>query len=376
MVLSCYSSGFTALQKKDYLSVFQLTDTGDVFFQTLKLNKGQTTTNKDIPEQAVGAECTGKSENFQSHANGDSQSSQSNSETEGRQTSLGNNDHLNASATNKDISKDPLSSSVGNNPTCSTRPSTPRKDPDFQVAWNKWFGPIFKKASGKKHTCFRQIRTDDLKGLKGKMRYNLVEDHLTRLRSDLQEVMRKKELLSHGVTYLPHLDVAAVPDPVNTNDWGDDLSQRLAAAWEGDWNQWWEEKLGLNREKKIAALRRKRQRAKLARARRRMSLSGSFNTSVSYQETVLGWSSAGSLFQSSDDETLQKSQDMDMDMEEWRSRPEIQKKSPVILRRFLNDQLTVEEPIRSSPQSPQRRCDEDPLTSLSKSPSSFQVRIH
>ncbi|ROJ30632.1 TATA box-binding protein-associated factor, RNA polymerase I, subunit C [Anabarilius grahami] len=442
--LSVAITGITALQKKDYLSVFQLTDTGDVFFQTLKLHKGQTMTNKDIPEQAVSVECTGESDNFQSHANSDSQSSQSDSEIEGcqrpetrdsffqtsnllpnqtrtnkdvpkqavsvertvetgesdnfqshansgcqssqsdseiegEQMSLGNfiinynvdNDHLNASDTNKDISKDPLSSSVRNNPTCSTRPSTPRKDPNFQVAWNKWFEPIFKKASGKKHSYFRQIRTDDLKGLKGKMRYNLVEDRLARLRRDLQEVTRKKELLSHGVTYLPHLDVTSVPDPVNTNDWGDDLSQRLAAAWEGDWNQWWEEKLGLNREKKIAALRRKRQRTKLARARRRMSLSGSFNTSISYQETVLGWSSAGSLFQSSDDETLQKSQDMDM--EEWRSRPEIQKKSPVILRRFLNDQLTVEEPIRSPPQSPQRRYDEDLLTSLSKSPSSFQV---
>lgn len=206
------------------------------------------------------------------------------------------------------------------------------------------------------------------------MQYNLSEDRSARLRRDLQEVMRKKESLSHGVTYLPHLDVTPVPDPVDTNNWGDDLSQRLAAAWEGNWNQWWEEKLGLNREKKIAALRRKRQRAKLARARRRVSLSGSFISSLSYQESVLGWSSAGSQFQSSDDETLQKSQDMDI--EEWRSRPEIQRKSPVILRRFLNDQLTAEGPIRSPPQSPQRRRDEDLLTSLSKSPPSFQVRIH
>ncbi|XP_051733797.1 TATA box-binding protein-associated factor RNA polymerase I subunit C isoform X2 [Ctenopharyngodon idella] len=334
--LSVAIAGFTAVQNKDYLSVFQLTDTGDVFFQTLKLHKDQTTTNEDIPEQAVSVEHT---------------------------------THLD---TNKDISKDPLSNSIGNNPTCSTRPSTPRKDPDLQVAWNKWFKPIFKKASGKKqHSYFRQIRTDDIKGLKGKMQYNLSEDRSARLRRDLQEVMRKKESLSHGVTYLPHLDVTPVPDPVDTNNWGDDLSQRLAAAWEGNWNQWWEEKLGLNREKKIAALRRKRQRAKLARARRRVSLSGSFISSLSYQESVLGWSSAGSQFQSSDDETLQKSQDMDI--EEWRSRPEIQRKSPVILRRFLNDQLTAEGPIRSPPQSPQRRRDEDLLTSLSKSPPSFQV---
>ncbi len=35
------SSGFTAVQKKDYLSVFQLTETGDIFYQTLKLHTDQ-----------------------------------------------------------------------------------------------------------------------------------------------------------------------------------------------------------------------------------------------------------------------------------------------------------------------------------------------
>lgn len=372
-----YSSGFTAVQNKDYLSVFQLTDTGDLFFQTLKLHTDRTLTNKDVPRHAVSVEGTietGESENFQSQANGDGQSSQSDSETERRQASLGqltiinnvdDDDQLNASDTNKDISKEPLSHSIGNNPTCSTRPRIPRKDPDFQTVWNKWLKPIFKKASAKKHAYFRRIRTDDLKGLKGKMQYNLIKDRSMILRRDLQEVMRKKESLLHGVTYLPHLEVMPVPDPVDPDNWDDDVSQRLAASWEGNWKSWWEEKLGLNQDKKIAALRRMRQRRKRSRARQRISLSGSFTSSQSYQESIFGSSQMGSQFQSSDDGTSQKTQDTDM--EEWRSRPEIQKKSPVILRRFLNDQSTVHKP-----ESPPRRSDEDLLTS----PSSIRVRIH
>lgn len=454
-MLSRYSSGFAAVQNKDYMSVFQLSETGDVFFQTLKLHADQTTTSKDVPEQAVSVEHTvenvetenfqihansdgqssqsdseteggqhsetgsvffraldlyrvqtttnkdipeqavsvkrivenGERVNFNSHANSDVHSSQSDSETEGRQAALGhleviNNvdvDHLNASDTNKDISKDPLSISIGNNPTCSTRPPKPSKDPDLQAAWNEWFKPIFKKASAKKrHSHFRRIRTDDLNGLKGKKSYKLVKDNLTRLRRDLQEVMRKKESLSHGVTYLPHLNVMPVPDSIDPDDWDDDLSQRLAASWEGNWKCWWEEKLGLNQAKKIAALRRKRQRMKQARARHRISLSGSFTSSVKYQGSDFCLSSAGSQFLDSNDETLEKSQSTDI--EEWMSRSEMRKKSRIMLRRFLHDQSIVEEPgqspVRSALQSPLRRPDQDLLTSPSKSQSSSRVRIH
>lgn len=446
-------TGFAAAHNKDYISVFQLSETGDVFFQTLKLHADQTTTSKDVPEQAVSVEHTvetGETENFQILANGDSQSfqsdsetegnqlsetgsaflqtlelqrvrtttnkdipkqavsvelivkngervnfkshansdvhsSQSDSETEGRQAALVHLevidnvdvDLLNGSDTNKDISKGPLRSSIGNNPTCSTRPPNPSKDPDLQAAWNEWFKPIFKKGSAKKrHSHFRRIRTDDLNGLKGKKPYKRVEDHLTRLRRDLQEVMKKKESLSHGVTYLPHLNVTPVPDSIDPDDWDDDLSQRLAASWEGNWKCWWEEKLGLNQAKKIAALRRKRQKMKQARARHRISLSGSFTSSVQNQASDFCWSSAGSQFLDSNDETLEKSQSTDM--EEWMSRSEMRKKSPIMLRRFLHDQSTVEEsgqsPIRSPLQSPLRRPDQDLLTSPSKSQSSSRVK--
>uniref|UniRef100_A0A8C1E5J0 Wu:fj64h06 n=1 Tax=Cyprinus carpio carpio TaxID=630221 RepID=A0A8C1E5J0_CYPCA len=383
--LNVPAAGFTAVQKKDYLSVFQLTETGDIFYQMLKLHTDQTASSNDVPEQSVSVQPTvetGESENMQSYTDNDNQSVQSDSETEGRQAALRHlevidnvdNDGLNTLDTNENIRKEPSSqSSIGNNPTGSTRPPNPSKDPDLQAAWNKWFKPIFKKAEAKKrHHKFRRIRTDDLKCMMGKKLNKPKEDKWMRLRKDLQEVMRKKEMLLHGVTYLPHLNVTPVPDPVDPDDWPDDVSQRLAASWEGQWTYWWEEKLGLNRDEKIAALRRKRRRQKQAKARKRTSLSGSFTSSVSYQESLSGLSSVESQCLGSDEETLESSNSQAPDMEEWRARPEIHRKSPVILRRFLNEQSTADKSFRSPKKSPPRP-DQNLLTSPSKSQSSIQV---
>ncbi|XP_052443618.1 TATA box-binding protein-associated factor RNA polymerase I subunit C isoform X1 [Carassius gibelio] len=375
--LNASAAGFTAVQKKDFLTVFQLTETGDLFYQTLKLHTDQTASSNDAPEQSVSVQPTvetGESENIQSHAEIDDQSVQSYSDTEGRHAvhwhleviDNVDNDDLNPLDANENIRKEPL---IGNNPTCSTRPPNPSKDPDLQAVWSKWFKPLFKKAK-KRHLKFQRVRTDDLKGTMDKKLNKLKKDQLMRLRKDLQEVMRKKEMLLHGVTYLPHLNVTPVPDPVDPDDWPDDVSQRLAASWEGQWTNWWEEKLGLNRDMKMAALRRKRRRQKQAKARNRTSLSGSFTSSVSYQENLSGLSSVESEGPGSDDETLENSNSQVSDMEEWRARPEIHRKSPVILRRFLNEQSTADK--SRSPRKSPPRPDQNLSTSPSKSQSSIQ----
>ncbi|RXN21686.1 TATA box-binding -associated factor RNA polymerase I subunit C [Labeo rohita] len=376
--LNVPAAGFAAVQKKDYLSVFHLTEAGDIFYQTLKLYTDQTTTNDGIPAQSVSVQRTAETEESQkaeSHSDSEDQSVQSDSETERRRTAFRHlkvinnvdNDDSNALDTNNQ----PSSSSIGNKPTCFTRPPNPSKDPDLQVAWDKWFKPIFKKAAGKKrHPIFPRTRTAYLKGMVGKKLNKPKEDRFMRLRKDLQEVMKKKELLLHGGTYLPHLNVTPVPNPVDPDDWPDDVSQRMAASWEGHWKLWWEEKLGLNRDKKIASLRRKRRKEKQARARSRTSLSGSFTSSVSYQESLSGLSSAASQYLGSDSETQASSQATDM--EDWRARPEMHRKSPIILRRFLNEQLNADEPFRSRTRSSQRP-DQDLLNSPSKSQSSIQV---
>ncbi|XP_073680860.1 TATA box-binding protein-associated factor RNA polymerase I subunit C [Garra rufa] len=361
--LNVPAAGLAAVQKKDYLSVFHLTEAGDIFYQTLKLHTDQTTTNNNIPEQSVsvqGSVVTGESEHMQSHTDNDNQSVGSNLEVN---NNVGNNE-LNALDKNHEPS-------IGNKPTCSTRQTNSSKDPDLQVAWDKWFKPIFEKAASKKrHPHFPRIRTDNLKGMVGKKLIKRKEDQMTSLRKDLQEVMKKKGLLLHGGTYLPHLDVTPVPNPIDPDVWPDDVSQRLAASWEGNWKLWWEEKLGLNRDRKIAALRRKRRREKQAKGRNRTSLSGSFTSSVSYQESLSAMSSAESQYLGSDDETQDSSQAVDM--EEWRARPEMHRKSPIILRRFLNDQSTAVEPFRSPTRSSQRP-DQDLAMSPSRSQSSIQV---
>ncbi|XP_043090365.1 TATA box-binding protein-associated factor RNA polymerase I subunit C isoform X2 [Puntigrus tetrazona] len=373
--LNVPAAGFTAVQKKDYLSVFQLTETGDIFYQTLKLHTDQTASINDAPEQSVCVQPTvetGEGESMQPHANNENQSVQSDSETEVWRAALRHlevidnvdNDILNASDTNENIRKEEPSRSIGINPTRSTRPPDPSKDPDLQDAWNKWFEPIFKKVK-KRRPAFQRIRTDNLNSMVGKYPNKPKEERFKTLRKDLQEVMKKKEMVLHGNTYLRHLNIEPVPDPVDPDDWPDDLSQRLVAAWEGQWTDWWEEKLGLNRDKKVAALRRKRRREKQAKARSRISLSGSFTSSASYQESISGFSS-GSQGLTSGDEALEDSTSQGADMDEWRARTEIHKKSPTILRRFINEQSTAEKSLGSFGRTPPRP-DQDLLTSQSKS---------
>ncbi|XP_078406998.1 TATA box-binding protein-associated factor, RNA polymerase I, subunit C [Cetorhinus maximus] len=95
----------------------------------------------------------------------------------------------------------------------------------------------------------------------------------------MSAVMKKKQVLCNST--FPILDPVSVPEAVDPSMWRDELSERLTAAWKGKWSEWWEEKLGVNRDKKIQALRAKRRHEKLARAGQRRELSGSFTSSMS-----------------------------------------------------------------------------------------------
>uniref|UniRef100_A0ABM5FUX7 TATA box-binding protein-associated factor RNA polymerase I subunit C n=1 Tax=Pogona vitticeps TaxID=103695 RepID=A0ABM5FUX7_9SAUR len=80
----------------------------------------------------------------------------------------------------------------------------------------------------------------------------------------------------------------------------DELSERLACAWDGDgggggWGAWWQEKLGLGAARERQALRERRRRRKRARGGP-ASLSGSFTSSASCQSDLSdssGWLSSG-----------------------------------------------------------------------------------
>lgn len=331
--LSVPAAGLAAVQNKDYMSLFQLTETGDIFYQTLKLHKHQANTSENLKEPASSSANVGET----GATSKDIQSAISNvdddSDSEAHQSEIGQLDKNQSHAL--DTNKDAEEASMRKN-------HKSKKDRGFQDAWDQWLNPIFQKAASKKqHFRHQQIKTKDIMDFRIIASDKLEEDRLESLRGSLHNVMRKKEPVLHWLTYLPHLKVTPVPDPVDPAQWPDDLSQRLTAAWEGEWKNWWEEKLGLNRNEKIAALRRKRRREKQARAGSRVSLFGSFTSSMSCQGDLSGWSSAASLC--SDGEALENSQAMEeVDV---RSETEMEQNCKTT----VNDQQSIKSARRSPP---------------------------
>lgn len=108
-----------------------------------------------------------------------------------------------------------------------------------------------------------------------------------RLWQDLTKCMSERSLLVRSTVSasLSPPEVVPLPNAVETDTWTDDLSKRLTVSWQGDeaWHSWWKEKLGLDREQKVEALKRKRRREKEARraSGHHLKLSDSFSSSAS-----------------------------------------------------------------------------------------------
>ncbi|KAK6322873.1 hypothetical protein J4Q44_G00076650 [Coregonus suidteri] len=216
------------------------------------------------------------------------------------ETNTGLTDTQETAATVPPPTAQSLDTTVNTNP---VRPRPKAKVSDEALlVWRKWFLKLFKSPKKRRNLPHRTIKTKGLLRDDNLQRDPLEDDRLRSLRKDLRETMRNGNVLVHRNTYLKPLALVPVPAPVEPSEWADALSERMSVSWEpglGGWRHWWEERLGLNREEKVEALRRKRRRQKQAKGHSRIDLSGSFTSSVSYQSdldsaSLSGWSSAAS----------------------------------------------------------------------------------
>ncbi|XP_053504388.1 TATA box-binding protein-associated factor RNA polymerase I subunit C [Ictalurus furcatus] len=315
--LAANATGLTATQNSGVLCVLQLTEAGDIFYQTLR--HFDPTTSE--PHQSDSVEPASTRQN-QVSLEEDRDFERERHQRMLSQVVVSGRDGEDGSHTSdKNQVRIPIEEEINSEPglvresslrsvksNCARppRPEVPEMaSRKLKLTWKKWLESLFEEGVGRKdHLQHRKIKTSTIMQCKVQKRDRLEEDKFQKLRKDQKEILKTRKLLVHGITYLPPLKVTPVPDGVDPSDWPDDLSQRMSASWRDGLSNWWDEKLGLNRDAKIEALRRKRHWAKRAKARNRVALSSSFASSVSYQDDLSEWSSAASQYLGSDAESI------------------------------------------------------------------------
>lgn len=299
------AAGFTAIHHKgeECLCVLQLSETGDIFYQTLMLQTDQDSADTQQPRNSTGGDeehsVTTKLKNALRNSR---RSSEDVSLSKGVGTScceveVNSNDEDLATVSNTEMQDMDGCSVTQTGLSLSQDPMKPHMvSKEVLSKWDRWLKALFEspRPTSEQILSHWTIKTEGLISCQALRRNPLEEDQLQRLRKDLEQSMNKMDVVVHGVTYLRPLEVVPLPDLVVSADWTDNLSERLSVSWGGHWKSWWEDKLGMNRMEKVAALRRRRQRQKRAKAHHRVALSESFASSVSYQsdlDDLSGWSS-------------------------------------------------------------------------------------
>ncbi|XP_053334988.1 TATA box-binding protein-associated factor RNA polymerase I subunit C isoform X1 [Clarias gariepinus] len=372
--LDTRAAGLTATQNNGFMCVLQLTEAGDIFYQILK-HFDSIDSHSESVKPTSNTDSVLQSRVFLGHDSDDERERDQRmlspivfSDCDVENGSRTSDEHQLRIPSEKGINSEPLQGSAKGNNVHPVRPAMPKMASRYtKLVWKKWLESLLMEAAGRNsHWRHRKLKTSDIMQWKTQKRDKLEEDKFQRLRKDQAEILKTRKLLVHGVTYLPRLELTPVPDEVDPEDWPDDLSRRISASWQDGWSDWWHEKLGLNRDAKIEALRRKRRQAK--RARNRVALSSSFTSSMSYQDDLSDWSSATSQYLGSNAESVYNSQSAPED--ETISDLEILDKSPGFHRSFQDikgsSDMAVETFLKTS--QTVKNSEQDKATSVSHSP--------
>ncbi|CAN9504705.1 unnamed protein product [Ophioblennius macclurei] len=294
------------------LCVLQLTEAGDIFYQTLEPDESEPEASAPPPQPVVedtssendGDDVIGPTQLTQDFVaetprREDSDSFSEDSEAEQRRRSL---KRLTVPVVvNEDSDQPPESDSAAEDGGTSRTmgsgeeeaPSSSRPQDQTpltlssatRVTWKRWLQKLMRRSRGNKPrpSTFPHFTISNKKLLRPEAAGESGSGSLKDLREHLRSCMSKRSLVLSDPVQQPVL--VPFPDQVDAEAYNDPLSRRLTASWRGEesWQEWWEEELGTNREAKAQALRRKRRREKEARraAGLQMELSGSFSSSAS-----------------------------------------------------------------------------------------------
>ncbi|KAL2099679.1 hypothetical protein ACEWY4_004073 [Coilia grayii] len=307
--LSLPAAGLTAMQTSQHVCVLQLSSAGDLFYQTLQLcSEGPAEKSTQPPTSSGnGQEVDGSrppssvDSSVDDDDDDDDRARLRRPPPGGLEVVVNSPELFDPSDIESEGGQGYAESSqpVGRS-SCPTTALADVLQPHQEVlrAWNEWLVALdseenIKHSNSPFTHCVKLVKELSIYVLP--QRDPHIECAIQSVRQALRKATRTGEVLTHSATRLPPLRVTPAPGATEPSKWTDELSERLSETWRGRWRQWWDDRLGLNHEQKREALRKKRRQEKSKR-RRRISLSGSFTSSVSYQSDseLSAWSECNS----------------------------------------------------------------------------------